>query len=61
MSLLQENIVYILLIPVVLQIALPVAMLILYTVISPIYSLLKSKQPSERMVGDEFISTESIA
>jgi hypothetical protein len=48
MSLLQENIVYILLLPVVLQIALPLAMLILYVVISPIYSLFKSKQPLER-------------
>ncbi len=58
MSLLQENIVYILLLPVVLQIALPLAMLILYVVISPIYSLFKSKQPLERTANEEFISTE---
>jgi hypothetical protein len=61
MSLLQEHIIYILLVPVVLQIVIPLAMLILYTVISPIYSIFKSKQLSERMVDEELFSTESMA
>jgi hypothetical protein len=61
MSLLQENIVYILLVPVVLQIAIPLAMLIVHAVLFPFCSLFKSKRPSELKVNEKFISRESLA
>lgn len=61
MSLLQENIVIILLIPVVLQIALPLALLVLYVAISPFYSLFKNKRSQKLKAHEEFTAQESLA
>ena len=60
MSLLQENIVYILLIPLVLQIFFPLAMCVVYLIGFPFWSLLKRKGASESQVDEEFTSIESL-
>lgn len=61
MSLLQENIVYILLIPVVLQIVIPLVLLVIYVILFPFYFLFKSKRSQELKAYEEFTAQESLA
>ena len=61
MSLLQENIIYILLLPVVLQIFLPLAMLAVYLVSLPCHVLFRDKQSSEYGGVEELDTAKNMA
>jgi hypothetical protein len=61
MSLLQETIVYILLIPLFLQIVLPLAMLLIRLCCLPFQSSFKGDAPSGALAAHEIKSMESLA
>ncbi len=58
MSLLQETIVYILLIPFLLQLVLPLAMLLVYLVSLPVRTLFFTKRTRAHLGSDKFSSVE---
>ena len=61
MSLLQESIVYILLVPVLLQLALPLGMLLFYLVSLPVRTFFFTKRGQVSLGADKYSSVEHTA